>query len=238
MNNGATVKVRAVEGAPTLSPRLRRLVEDLENIFLTEGFLHFSTEELAARLRCSKRTLYMLAPSREALFELVIERWLSKIREGGEEKARQASDWVRRVTDYLNVAVDATREAGPQFVRDLALFPAGHRRLMSHQRERITGLERIVEAGRAEKAFRDVNPKLVAEVLLLAVARLVDPAFLASVDLSMSKAFEELYDVFSRGIIRPDDARTPNERRRRQAKRGPHPGAAGAAGEMRTRRST
>lgn len=238
MNNGATVSVQPAKTASALSPRLRRLVEDLENVFLTEGFLHFSTEELAARLRCSKRTLYILAPSREALFELVIERWLSKIREGGETKARQAPDWVRRVTDYLNVAVDATREAGPQFVRDLALFPAGHRRLMSHQRERIAGLERIVEAGRAEKAFRDVHPKLVAEVLLLAVARLVDPGFLASVDLSMSKAFEELYDVFSRGIIRPEGTRALQEGKH-QARRGPRISAAGGrVAEPRARRPT
>jgi AcrR family transcriptional regulator len=214
------------QGRPSesISPRLGRLVEDLENVFLAEGFLHFSTEELAARLRCSKRTLYMLAPSREALFELVIERFLSKIRERGEATAQRAKNFVETVTGYLNVAVEATRRAGQKFVRDLAVFPAGHQRLMRHQRERIAGLERLIEAGRAHGAFRDVHPKLVAEVLLLAVARMADPDFLASVDLSMSKAFEELYKIFSYGIISQDerDGSERSQRRSRQLARTGH----------------
>jgi len=201
--------------APDVSPRLQRIVEDLEGIFLAEGFLHLATEDLAARLHCSKRTLYQLASSREALFELVIERFLARIREEGEIAARAASDWVAAATDYLNVAVTLTRRAGPQFVNDLARFPAGHRRLMSHQRERIAGLERIVEGGVAAGAFRDVHPKLVAEVLLLAVARMADPAFLFSVDLSMSQAFGELYKIFSYGIIQvPSEQREEDSSRR------------------------
>jgi len=187
--------------APKLSPRLQRIVEDLEGVFLAEGFLHLATEDLATRLHCSKRTLYQLAPSREGLFELVIERFLARIREEGEIAARAASDWVTAAIDYLNVAVTLTRRAGPQFVNDLARFPAGHRRLMSHQRERIAGLERIVEGGVAAGVFRDVHPKLVAEILLLAVARPADPAFLSSVDLSMSQAFGEIYNIFNYGII-------------------------------------
>ena len=59
------------------SPRLERLLEELEHVFLHDGFLHFRTEELARRLHCSKRALYQIAPSREELFELVVERWLA-----------------------------------------------------------------------------------------------------------------------------------------------------------------
>jgi AcrR family transcriptional regulator len=183
------------------STRLQGILEDLEQLFFAEGFLHLSTEELAARLRCSKRTIYQLAPSRKALFELVIDRFLSEIREAGEVATRAAPDWPTAVTAYLNVAVERTRAAGPNFVRDLARFPSGYRRLMRHQRVRMAGLERIVAAGVAAGAFRHVHPKLVAEVMLLAVARVVDPAFLASVDLSMSQAFEELYQIFNYGLM-------------------------------------
>lgn len=184
---------------------------------MSEGFLHFSTEELASRLRCSKRTLYMLAESREGLFELVIERFLSRIREEGDEAARSAPDWISAMTGYLNVAVAHTKRAGSQFVTDLARFPAGHQRLMRHQRERIGGLERIVEQGAVHGAFRDVHPKLVAEVLLLAVARMADPVFLASVDLSMSQAFEELYNIVYRGLIPERRNGAPRTKQRRRS---------------------
>lgn len=170
-------------------------------MFFREGFLHFTTDALADRLRCSKRTLYQIAGSREALFELVIERWLAGVRRAGDGAAERESDPFRAVTAYLHVAVDATREAGSQFVRDLARFPAGHRRLMRHQRLRIQGLERLIERARRTGAFRGIHPKLVADVMLAAVARLVDPDVLATVGLSLSAAFEELYDVFEYGLI-------------------------------------
>ncbi len=214
--------------AEVLSPRMQRILNDLEHLFFVQGFLHFSTDELATRLQCSKRALYMLAPSREALFELVIERFLSQIRADGEAAARAATNWATAITAYLHVAVDHTREAGPLFVRDLARFPAGHRRLMRHQRARMAGLERIVATGVAAGEFRAVHPQLVAEVMLLAVARAVDPAFLASVNLSMSEAFKELYDIFNYGLMgQVVDApvRVPRGGRRHRRHRGSPEGA-------------
>ena len=39
-----------------LPVRVRRVLDEAEELFAREGFLHFSTDELARRLRCSKRT--------------------------------------------------------------------------------------------------------------------------------------------------------------------------------------
>ena len=104
------------------------------------------------------------------------------------------------VTDYLGAAIIATRDAGAQFVRDLSRSPAAYRRLMSHQRERIAGLERLIESGTAQGHFRGVHAKLIAEVMLNAVAQLVDPEVLARVGLTMSQAFAELYDIVEHAI--------------------------------------
>src|SRR5213076_1897274 len=47
--------------------RQRALLADLEALFLAEGFAAFTLDDLAGRLRCSKSTLYALAPSKEQL---------------------------------------------------------------------------------------------------------------------------------------------------------------------------
>jgi AcrR family transcriptional regulator len=184
--------------------RLERLLEELEHVFLRDGFLHYRTGELARRLHCSKRALYQIAPSRERLFEVVIERWLAKLRRAGLEAAARATDPLEAVTGYLGAAVVATRDAGAQFVRDLSRSPATYRRLMSHQRERIAGLERLIERGTRAGHFRGVHSKLVAEVMLNAVAQMVDPELLARVGLTMSEAFAELYDIVEHGL-RPNN---------------------------------
>lgn len=199
--------------------RRQRLAEELELLFLREGFLHFRTEELASRLHCSKRALYQLAPSREQLFERAVERWLAKLRKSGIDAAARAPDPLSAVTDYLGAAIVATRDAGAQFVRDLSRFPATYRRLMSHQRERIDGLERLIEEGTARGDFRGVHPKLVAEVMLNAVAQLVDPEVLARVGLTMSQAFAELYDIVEHGLVRSNGATRPSALKRRNRRR-------------------
>jgi AcrR family transcriptional regulator len=208
---------RTPDSFPIASPRLERLLEELEHVFLRDGFLHFRTEELARRLHCSKRALYQIAPSREELFELVVERWLAKLRRAGVTAAEAAPDPFAAVTDYLGAAIVATRDAGAQFVRDLSRFPATYRRLMSHQRERIAGLERLIEDGTARGHFRGVHAKLIAEVTLNAVAQLVDPEVLARVGLTMSQAFAALYDVVEHGLLPANGVRTrsPGGRRRR-----------------------
>jgi AcrR family transcriptional regulator len=192
--------------------RRNRLRDELEHLFLREGFLHFSTDELARRLHCSKRALYQIAPSREQLFEQAVERWLANLRRSGVDAAKTAADPRGAVTDYLGAAIVATRDASAQFVRDLSRFPATYRRLMSHQRERIAGLERLIEEGTARGDFRGVHAKLIAEVMLNAVAQLVDPEVLARVGLTMSQAFGELYDVVEHGLL-PRNGRRPVRRR-------------------------
>jgi AcrR family transcriptional regulator len=211
--------------------RREQLNEELELLLLREGFLHFRTEELANRLHCSKRALYQIAPSRQQLFERAVERWLAKLRKAGIEAARRAPDPLAAVTDYLGAAIVATREASAQFVRDLSRFPATYRRLMSHQRERIAGLERLIEEGTARGDFRGVHAKLIAEVMLNAVAQLVDPDLLARVGLTMSEAFAELYDIVEHGLLPADGRRSRASRngrpmRRRRARRRVEPRSA------------
>lgn len=200
---GQMIKDRSGQnGIKALSPRLQRLIDNLEGLFFEEGFLQFRTEDLARRLRCSKQTLYALAPSREELFELIIERFLSRIRAEGRVAAEEAPDWVSAVARYLNIAVRNTRHASAQFVRDLSRFDPGRRRLQRHQRLRINGLEVIVAAGTKEGAFGEIHSKLVADFMIHAVARMSDPNFLASCGLTMSQAYAELYQLFIYGLIR------------------------------------
>ncbi len=203
----AAIGQPAPDGLKPLSPRLRRLIDNLEAIFFEDGFLQFRTEDLARRLRCSKQTLYALAPSREELFELIIERLFCRIREQGRIAAEQAPDWLSAVAGYLDVAVRATRAASPQFVRDLARFDPGRRRLKHHQRLRIAGLEAIVAAGTREGAFGEIHSTLVADFMIHAVARMSDPNVLASCGLTMSQAYAQLYQLFIYGLVRGGGAR-------------------------------
>jgi AcrR family transcriptional regulator len=184
------------------SPRMRCIIENLTRLFLDEGFLHFRTDDLAKRLRCSKHTLYALAPTREELFELIIERFYSSLRQAGDAALAATQDRIEQVAGYLNAGVNAVRAASPNFIRDLNRFDRGRRRLRHHQRVRIAGLEKIVAAGIREGIFAPVHSKLVAEFMIHSVIRMSDARFLERCDLSVSEAHAEFYQLFLHGLIK------------------------------------
>ncbi len=193
------------------SPRLRRLLKDLETIMMSEGFLHLSTDDLARRLRCSKATLYRLAGSREDLFELVVTRWLARLRDNGYKELVTAQDWPAKLIGYLHVVKSRTKDASQRFMQDLRDFPGGYRILMDHQERRIEVLEAIIAGGVEAGDFEEVHPRLAAELILTSVRRAVEPDFLAAVGLTLAEAFDEWYRILEFGLIKGTRARSSRQ---------------------------
>lgn len=159
--------------------------------------------ELAARLRCSRRSLYALAPSKPELFLLVLDRFLARIRRLGREQAAAHSDPAEKIEALLEPGISLTRPAGDAFSADVASFSPASKLLDEHQRERMESLREVVEDGIRRESFRGVHAYLVAEVMLAAVARVREPSFLEESGLSMSEAFEECGRLIRHGLLTP-----------------------------------
>lgn len=176
-----------------------------------EGFLHLSTEELARRLRCSKQTLYVLAKSREELFGLIIERFLSEIRAEAEKAAQQTSDRIAALTACLEAIRKAASKVSLRFAQDLSEFPQGQRRLREHEAKLVSTLGGIIASGTGDLVFREVHPRLAAEVIIQGVTRIVDPNFLAQAGLNLSQAFAEFHVLCLQGLLR-STGDSPNDK--------------------------
>ena len=183
------------------SARRRKLFDEIEALFLADGFLRFTTDDIARRLRCSKTTLYRLAPTRDCLYERVVERFLRRVREDGVETARAASDWSAALVGLLRAGVDGARGVSWEFVGDMREHPLTNRCLNAHQAQRAADVERLLTAGIDHGAFRDMHPKLVARALLLVIDRIFDAEFLESVGLSLADAYDETYRMVEYGLI-------------------------------------
>ena len=68
-----------------LTRRQTELLDQLEALFLAEGFAGFTLDDLAGRLHCSKSTLYALAGSKEQLAMRVVRHFFRKL-DGSELK--------------------------------------------------------------------------------------------------------------------------------------------------------
>src|SRR3954469_19633751 len=116
----------AVPSAVTgLTRRRAQLLDQLEALFLAEGFARFTLEDLAVRLHCSKSTLYTLAGSKEQLALRVVRHFFRQATDAVEAQTAQETDPALRVTAYLRAVAQAPPPAGPASHRALAAFPPG-----------------------------------------------------------------------------------------------------------------
>lgn len=199
--------------APTRGDaRQERLIEQLEVIFLAEGYRRSTVGELSARLRCSRRALYELAPSKEELFVRVLDGVLARVRDAGRRAASSDAPVAERIEAFLAPGIESMRSATQAFSSDLTALPAARKRVEVHQLERMDGLRALVGEGIGEGTFRGFDAHLVAEVFAFAWRRVTEPDFLAQSRLTMTEAYRELSQLLRHGLLHADAA--PLKRRR------------------------
>src|SRR5919206_2511837 len=100
-------------GRTAMTRRQAELLDQLEALFLADGFARFTLDELAERLHCSKSTLYALAGSKEQLSLRVIRHFFRKATAAVEAHTVREGDPGLRVVAYLTAVARALAPAGP-----------------------------------------------------------------------------------------------------------------------------
>ncbi len=198
-------------GDKGLAPRQRRLLDELEAVFLAQGFRAVTVAELAQRLRCSRRAFYELADSKEALFLRVFDRYLARLRDEGRRGAQVAQP-AEAFEPYLRPAIDAARKLSAAVMSDITGYAPANAMWERHQRERLRGLRALVQRCVDDGIFRGVHARLVAEVMAASLRRIREPDFLAESGLSYREAVEELYAMLLYGLFRREPGQAPTIR--------------------------
>ncbi|HZP46873.1 MAG TPA: TetR family transcriptional regulator [Candidatus Binataceae bacterium] len=182
------------------STRLERLLDEAEQLFVREGFLHLSTAELAARLRCSKRALYAIAPCAEKFFAAVITRRTRRLAEELVAQIEAAPDVDTALVTCLDSIAAILEQDSPVFLRDLTQFSPGVQARKDFQQQLADALVRLIERGERQHVFRRIEPRVAAEALLVSVGRMVESDFLAHSPITAAEAIRQLYQVFACGL--------------------------------------
>ncbi|MDN5934130.1 MAG: TetR/AcrR family transcriptional regulator, partial [Pseudonocardia sp.] len=103
--------------------RRTELFDELVALLLAEGFAHLTLDDLAARLRCSKRTLYALAGSKEQLVRAAVVHFFRGATERVEAAVAAAADPSAQVGAYLSAVAQEPAPASAAFFDDVAAFP-------------------------------------------------------------------------------------------------------------------
>ena len=176
------------------------VLDAFEALILAEGFRHLTVGEVAARLGCSRRTLYDLAPSKDDLVALAVERYLDDfLGDCLAEIARHRSP-ARQLEAAAALVTERFAALSPAFTADLVATPRLAALVTVFTNRFADGLEAVVDAGVRQGVFRRVHPRLVAEAILGLVDRLQDPAVLADLGLTYDEAARQVAGLFLDGI--------------------------------------
>lgn len=190
-----------------ISKRCAETLEALEDLIVTEGFSRLNVSEIAARLRCSKRTLYELAPSKKTLVLVALDRFFSRIRKEADHIVNSTSDPELLVYKYLMVGEQASKRLSQAVVADIDGWEPARTLWRKHITLRVDGLFQIIDKGVETGVFREVSPAFIAEVVFASINRLREPDFGDSTGLTISEAFHELYVMTLHSLI-PNEAVT------------------------------
>ncbi|TCM46999.1 TetR/AcrR family transcriptional regulator [Kribbella sp. VKM Ac-2568] len=145
--------------------RQSELLDRLLSLFLTQGFSRFTLDDLAAELRCSKTTLYALAPSKEQLAVEVVKHYFKNATAEVESAVGKQTRPDRRIAAYLNAVADALRPATRTFLDDVATFAPARSVYERNTRIAADRVRSLIEEGIASKAFRQVDIGFAAEMV-------------------------------------------------------------------------
>jgi AcrR family transcriptional regulator len=206
MSSGATQVWALPEPGPAAgrySARHLQVLGELETIVLTEGFRDLTVGGLADRLHCSRRTLYELAESKDALVLLVIDRVLRRVGRRAHEAAATGATHFDRLRAFLIEGIAEVHRATLSFSQDVADEPAAHDLVSEHFRVATGVVVQMLDDGIAAGEFAAAHPQVVAQVLDAGLARLQDPDVLRTAGVTFAEALEEFLSLLADGLRLP-----------------------------------
>jgi AcrR family transcriptional regulator len=183
--------------------RREQLFDALVELLLAEGFAHLTLDDLAARLRCSKRTLYALAGSKQQLVRAAVVHFFRGATARVEAALAGRDDPAGQVGAYLRAVATELGPASARFFDDVAGFPPAAEVYERNTRAAARRVQELVAAGVAAGAFRQVHPEFVADVVTAVMVRIQQRQVAAATGLDDAAAYAHLAELLLHGLAEP-----------------------------------
>lgn len=180
--------------------RRGELFDSLLALFLAEGFAHLTLDDIAARLRCSKGTLYTLAGSKEQLVRAVTVHFFRGAADGVEDQIAGISGARNRITAYLTAVGTALESASAAFMADLEAFPPAREVYEQNTAIAARRVGQLIAEGVAAAEFRDVHAAFAADLAAAMMVRIQHGAVRSATGLDDAAAYRELAAILTAGI--------------------------------------
>lgn len=195
---GAPRPLLSKRAEAALGARHREVLDGLETLFLAGELGTLTIGELATRLGCSRRTLYELAPSKEQLFLLVLDRVMQRI---GQTAIAAVDSNLPAAVQLHQYAIGSLRYAfGSLAYDDVSEADGASRAVERHYAFATSVIERIIARGIDNGEFRPVNPAVAGVVILASAVHLARPDVLEHLGLPLVDAVSQMLEIAVAGL--------------------------------------
>jgi AcrR family transcriptional regulator len=200
--------------------RREELLDELVALFLAEGFRQFTLTDLAARLHCSKSTLYALGQTKDQVTVNAVRRFFrtataqveSAVAGPAPASAALAGTGLagtglagtapagERIAAYLRAIGAALRPASARFMADLTAHPFAREVYQQNTAIAARRVGELIAEGVGTGEFRPVHAAFVADTAAAMMERIQSGAVLATTGLADADAYDELAALVLEGI--------------------------------------
>jgi AcrR family transcriptional regulator len=185
---------------PRGAARREQLSDDLAALLLREGFAHLTLDDIAARLHCSKRTLYGLADSKEQLVRAAVVHFFKAATRRVEAALAGGGDPAGRLVAYLGAVSRELAPASARFFDDVAAFPPTAGVYERNTQAAARRVREILGDGVTQGAFRPVDVAFAADVVASTMVRIQRREVAAATGLGDAAAYQQLAELLLHGI--------------------------------------
>jgi AcrR family transcriptional regulator len=176
---------------------LRRLQE----LFLAEGFGGFNIADLAERLRCSRTTLYTVAPSKEQIVVAVVRFYFKGAAERVEARVAESDDPGQRLASYFEAVATELEPASAEFFGDVAEFGPANDVYLENTRYAAERVQTLVTSGVKAGSFRPVQASFVGAAVAQVMGAIQRGGVQAASGLDSAQAYRNLADLVLASLL-------------------------------------
>jgi AcrR family transcriptional regulator len=177
------------------------LLDRIVDIFLSDGFSSVTVSALAHQLRCSKATLYSVAPTKEQLVILATKQFFASSAARIEANVAAETHPRAQIITYLAGVAEAMRRNSQAFYDDMVAFPPTAEIYGRNTARAANRVRELIESGIATGQFRATDGAFASQLVALAIEGVQSGVLLERTGMSAADAFGELGNLLLNGLL-------------------------------------
>lgn len=175
--------------------RRDELLGRVQDIVLDEGFADLTVDGLAARLQCSKSTLYAISSSKEFLVATAIKHFFRDAAAKVEERVAGVTEPSKRIATYLAAVGDQMRRVSASCYADMVAHDTTREIYAVNSEAAARRVREYIREGVEGGCFRAVHAEFVGEAVSLLIDGIQHGQLLERTGLASGDAYSELSDL-------------------------------------------